>query len=75
MAKSIAQLDKEIAYAEGLEAGFSQAQVALNEAFSGMLTLTKPQVLVDWERREARLRDERAILRNVRRERHVEEKS
>lgn len=65
MAKSIDQLNKEISYAEGLEAGFAQAQLALNEAFSGMLTLTKPQILIDWERREKRLRDERNVLKNV----------
>jgi len=38
MAKSIAQLDKEIAYAEGLEAGFAQAQISISEAFNGILT-------------------------------------
>lgn len=65
MAKSIEQLSREISYAEGLQAGFAAAQCALNEAFAGMLTLTKPDNLVEWERRERRLRDERAILRNM----------
>jgi len=65
MGKSIAQLDKEITYAEGIIAGFEAAQGVLDEAFNGMLTLKKPQALLDWERRERRLRDERAILRNV----------
>lgn len=67
MAKSIAQLDKEIAYAEGLEAGFAQAQISISEAFNGILTLAKPQGLLEWERRETRLRDERAVLRSIRR--------
>ncbi len=65
MIKSIEQLNKEISYAEGLQAGFAAAQCALNDAFGGMLTLTKPDNIVEWERRERRLRDERAILRNM----------
>lgn len=62
-AKSDAQIAKEIAYAEGLVAGWQMAADQVTAFSGGALKMMPPDGLKMWERRLSRLRDERECRR------------
>lgn len=63
--KSIDQILKEIAYGEGLEAGFHLAAEAIDKATNCTLALREPADLIEWKRRTVRLRDELVCRRHT----------
>lgn len=58
-AKSDAQIAKEIAYAEGLIAGWQLAAGQVTAFSAGALKMMKPPSIIEWEHRLSILRDHR----------------
>lgn len=64
MPKSLEQMVKEVAYAEGLLHGFDEAQQLLNKAFGGTMMFQMPENIIAWGRRADKMRGEVSALRN-----------